>query len=45
MESIIDEFLKKTIKPCETCLKDAGLNKSNVDEVLLVGGMSRMPAV
>lgn len=45
LESIVDSFLNKTIKPCELCLKDAGLEKSKIDEVLLVGGMSRMPKV
>jgi molecular chaperone DnaK len=45
MEAMIDNFLKRTIKPCENCLKDAGLNKSQIDEVLLVGGMTRMPKV
>ena len=45
LESITDEFLKKTIKPCETCLKDAGLQKNQIEEVILVGGMTRMPKV
>ena len=45
LESIIDSFINKTIKPCEICLKDANLDKSKIDEVLLVGGMSRMPKV
>ena len=45
LESICDNFLAKTIKPCEMCLKDSGLDKSKIDEVLLVGGMSRMPKV
>jgi molecular chaperone DnaK len=45
LEAITDEFLKKTIKPCETCLKDAGLNKNQIEEVILVGGMTRMPKV
>ena len=45
LESICDNFLTKTIKPCEMCLKDSGLDKSKIDEVLLVGGMSRMPKV
>jgi len=45
LESIVDTFLKKTIKPCELCLKDAGVSKNEVDEVLLVGGMTRMPKV
>jgi molecular chaperone DnaK len=45
LEAITDAFLKKTIQPCETCLKDAGLKKEQIDEVILVGGMSRMPKV
>jgi molecular chaperone DnaK len=45
LEAITDEFLKKTIKPCETCLKDANLQKNQIDEVILVGGMTRMPKV
>jgi len=39
LESITDEFLKKTIKPCEICLKDAGLQKNQIEEVILVGGI------
>lgn len=38
LESLTDEFIKKTIKPCENCLKDSGLKKDEIDEVLLVGG-------
>ena len=45
LESMIDAFLKRTIKPCENCLKDAGLDKKQIDEVLLVGGMTRVPKV
>jgi molecular chaperone DnaK len=45
LESITDAFLNKTIKPCELCLKDAGVDKDKIDEVLLVGGMTRMPKV
>lgn len=45
LEAITDEFLKKTIQPCETCIKDAGVSKNQIDEVILVGGMSRMPKV
>lgn len=45
LESLIDGFLKKTIKPCELCIKDAGITKNEVNEVLLVGGMTRMPKV
>lgn len=40
-----DDFLKKTIKPCEACIKDAEISKDKIDEVLLVGGMTRMPKV
>lgn len=45
LEALVDEFLKKTIKPCENCLKDAGVSKDKIQEVILVGGMSRMPKV
>jgi molecular chaperone DnaK len=45
LEALTDDFLKRTIKPCENCLKDAGLTKDKIDEVLLVGGMTRMPKV
>ena len=44
-ESIVDELVQKTIKPCENALKDSGLTKDKIDEVLLVGGMTRMPKV
>ena len=40
-----DDFLKRTIKPCDACIKDSGLSKDKIDEVLLVGGMTRMPKV
>lgn len=45
LESLCDDFLKRTIKPSENCIKDSGLDKSKIDEVILVGGMSRMPKV
>jgi len=45
LENLTADFLKRTIKPCELCLKDAGLKKEEISEVLLVGGMSRMPKV
>lgn len=44
-EALVGEFLKKTIKPCEQCLKDSGLTKDKIDEVLLVGGSTRIPMV
>jgi len=45
LENLVGDLIKRTIKPCEICLKDAELSKSDVDEVLLVGGMTRMPKV
>lgn len=45
LEAMTEAFIKKTIKPCENCLKDAGMGKNDIDEVLLVGGSTRMPLV
>ncbi len=45
LEAIIEDLLNKSIKPCEMALKDAGLKASDIDEVILVGGMTRMPKV
>ncbi len=45
LESICEDLLDKLVGPCKTALKDAGLSASEVDEVILVGGMIRMPAV
>jgi len=44
-EQLIDDLIKRTIKPCETALKAAGLKKSDIDEIILVGGSTRIPAV
>ena len=44
-EKMIDEIIAKTLKPCELVLKDAGLNNSDIDEVILVGGSTRVPLV
>lgn len=44
-ESLVDELIQRTIKPCETALKDAGISKSNITDVILVGGQTRMPKV
>lgn len=44
-EQLIDDLVKRTIKPCEKALKAAGLSKSDIDEVILVGGSTRIPAV
>ncbi len=45
LESICGDLLSKLVEPCKTALRDAGLSASEVDEVILVGGMTRMPAV
>ena len=45
LESIVDELIQKTIKPVEACLKDAGLKAGDINEVIMVGGMTRMPKV
>ncbi|WP_297514962.1 molecular chaperone DnaK [uncultured Caulobacter sp.] len=45
LEALVDDLIAKTIGPCEQALKDAGLKKSDIDEVVLVGGMTRMPKV
>ena len=44
-ESLVDDLVDRTVGPCKTALKDAGLSASDIDEVILVGGMSRMPKV
>ena len=45
LEALVDDLVKKTIDPCRTALRDAGLAASDVSEVILVGGMTRMPKV
>jgi len=45
LESLCDDLLRKLEGPCRTAMKDAGLSASEIDEVILVGGMTRMPAV
>ncbi|WP_170771413.1 molecular chaperone DnaK [Ruegeria lacuscaerulensis] len=45
LESLVGDLIKKSMKPCAAALKDAGLSASDVDEVVLVGGMTRMPKV
>ena len=44
-ESLVEELVERTMKPCLNCLKDAGLSPADIDEVLLVGGSTRIPAV
>ena len=45
LESLVTELITKSLKPCQAALKDAGLSKADIDEVVLVGGMTRMPKV
>lgn len=44
-EQLIEDLVKRTIKPCETAMKAAGISKSDIDEIILVGGSTRIPAV
>jgi len=44
-ESLVGDLVERTVQPCITALKDAGLSASDIDEVILVGGMTRMPKV
>ncbi|MBR2691832.1 MAG: molecular chaperone DnaK, partial [Aquamicrobium sp.] len=44
-ESLVDDLIQRTIEPCKAALKDAGLKAGEIDEVVLVGGMTRMPKV
>ncbi|MCO4822406.1 MAG: molecular chaperone DnaK, partial [Flavobacteriaceae bacterium] len=44
-EQLIDDLVKRTIEPCQSALKAAGLSKSDIDEIILVGGSTRIPAV
>jgi molecular chaperone DnaK len=44
-ESLVDDLVQKTIEPCRKALKDAGLSAGDIDEVVLVGGMTRMPKI
>ena len=45
LESLVEDLIEKTVKPCETALKDSGLKASDIKSVILVGGMTRMPKV
>jgi len=44
-ESLVDDLIERTVAPCRSCLQDANLTASDIDEVILVGGSTRMPAV
>ena len=45
LEALVEELIARTIPPCKTALKDAGISASDIDEVVMVGGMTRMPKV
>ncbi len=45
LESLVGDLIKKSIKPCQAALKDAGISTTDINEVVLVGGMTRMPKV
>ena len=45
LESLVEDLVERTVAPCETALKDAGLSKSDITDVILVGGQTRMPKV
>src|SRR5579884_3482248 len=45
LEALVEDLIQKTIEPCRNALRDAGLKASEIDEVILVGGMTRMPKV
>ncbi|MCQ6468414.1 Hsp70 family protein, partial [Vibrio parahaemolyticus] len=44
-EQLVDKLVERTIKPCESALKNAGLKASDIDEIILVGGSTRIPAI
>ncbi len=44
-ESLVDTLVERTVAPCRSCMKDAGLTADDIDEVILVGGSTRMPAI
>jgi len=45
LEQLVEDFIKRTIEPCKAALKDAGITAGEIDEVVLVGGMTRMPKI
>ncbi|WP_275938344.1 molecular chaperone DnaK [Sphaerotilus mobilis] len=45
LESLVDELIERTIAPCRTAMKDAGVSAAQIDDIILVGGMTRMPKV
>ncbi len=45
LESLVADLIERTVKPCETAIKDADVTRSTISDVILVGGMTRMPKV
>jgi len=45
LESLVEELIERSVKPCKTAMSDAGVSPADIDEVILVGGMTRMPKV
>jgi molecular chaperone DnaK len=45
LEQLVEDLIARTLEPCNKALTDAGVNKSDIDEIILVGGMTRMPAI
>ncbi|CAK0742477.1 chaperone protein DnaK [uncultured Gammaproteobacteria bacterium] len=45
LEALVDDLVKRTVEPCRAALKDAGVKASEIDDVILVGGMTRMPKI
>ena len=45
LESLVDDLLQKSVGPCKQAMKDAGIDSSKINEVVLVGGQTRMPAI
>ncbi|MCK4869696.1 MAG: molecular chaperone DnaK [Gammaproteobacteria bacterium] len=45
LEALVEDLIARTVKPCETAVKDAGLKMADIDEIILVGGQTRMPMV
>ena len=45
LEALVEDLIARTIPPCKTALKDAGISANDIDEIVMVGGMTRMPKV
>jgi len=45
LEAMVDEIVRRSVEPCKKCMKDAGVDTSKIDEVVLVGGQTRMPLI